>query len=193
MKLPAALDRLFVYRQAYWRFSRAEVVLVAQLLRRTLSEWLKLMAFLACALALALCAGCTANTAENVGGGNMPDLGYPEPYWYPISQGDAADPVFKAKKAIQLWGAITPGSKKASICKWEAPAAGDPAGSRGTCKTDISWITASAGFKKSAFNDPVLNYILRFQLYGACYRSTQVWNTLHSSFVDSFFRLVWGA
>lgn len=133
-------------------------------------------------LVTALCTSLGAK-ADAGGGrsesGNMPDLGYPEPYWYPISQGSAAAPAIVPKKSVQVWGDIVPGDTAASICKWAPPPAGSPPSDRGLCKTDISWITASANLKKSLFNDPVINYILRFQLYGACYRSTQVSHQTH--------------
>ena len=131
----------------------------------------KMASLLSVAIAAALAVG---SEAQRVSTGNMPDLGYPEPYWYPIVQGNAADAVIVPKPAIQEFGDILPYTAGSSVCKWFAPLPGSPPSERGTCKTDISWITASAGFKKSAFDDTMINYILRFQLYGACYRSTQV-------------------
>jgi hypothetical protein len=131
--------------------------------------------FLASALVAGLCAGCCANAPRETtkNSGNMLDLGYPEPYWYPISQGSAAAPAVVPKPSIQVWGDIMPGTKGASVCKYSEPPAGSPPAARGSCRTDISWITASANLKDSIFDDPVFNYILRYQLYGACYRSTQ--------------------
>jgi hypothetical protein len=107
------------------------------------------------------------------GGGNMPDLGYCEPDWYPLTQGAAWTPVI-VPNAGQVWGDIQPGQASSSLCKWFAPPPGSPPSARGQCKTDISWITASAQLNKSLFNDAMFNYLLRFQLFGACYRSTQV-------------------
>ena len=106
--------------------------------------------------------------------GNMPDLGYCEPDWYPIPHGQAWDPAIVPNEDIQTWGAIQPGQQQASLCKWFPPEAGSQPGARGTCKTDISWIISSANIRKSLFDSQMMNYILRFQLYGACYRSTQV-------------------
>lgn len=105
--------------------------------------------------------------------GNMPDLGYPEPDWYPISQGDSSDPAITVNKQVQTWGGVAPGDKGASVCKWSPPSGKSQGSDRGSCKTDISWLIASANLESSLFEDPVFNYILRFQLYGACYRSTQ--------------------
>ena len=130
----------------------------------------------ATSLVAALCA-CSCSGQDQLEGnpnGNMPDLGYPEPNWYPISQGNAAAPAIVPKSSIQTWGTITPGTKVSSICKYDPPKADAPPDDRGKCRTDISWITASANLKKSLFDDTVFNYILRFQLQGACYRSTQV-------------------
>jgi hypothetical protein len=47
----------------------------------------------------------------------------------------------------------------------------------GSCKTDISWLHSALGIKKSLFSDAVANYVIRFHLDGACYRSTQVCST----------------
>lgn len=105
--------------------------------------------------------------------GNMPDLGYPEPDWYPISQGKSDNPAIVLNKQVQTWGTIEPGDKGTSVCKWSAPSGNSQPGDRGSCKTDISWMIASANLRSSLFDDPAFNYILRFQLYGACYRSTQ--------------------
>lgn len=103
----------------------------------------------------------------------MPDLGYCEPDWYPITHGQAWDPAIVPNEDIQTWGDIVPGQQQASLCKWSPPAAGSQPGARGTCKTDISWIISSANIRKTLFDSQMMNYILRFQLYGACYRSTQ--------------------
>ena len=130
---------------------------------------------IACAALVAALAPCAlAQGTDGNPNGNMPDLGYPEPYWYPIVQGNAAAPAIVPKPSVQVWGNILPGTKGSKLCKWQAPPLGSPPSERGTCRTDISWLTAAANLKKSLFSDPVFNYILRFQLYGACYRSTQV-------------------
>jgi hypothetical protein len=129
----------------------------------------------ACFLWLALISGLAAHClGQGTTTGNMPYLGFPEPYWYPITQGNAAAPAIVPKPLIQVFGDVVPYTNGSTVCKWFAPPVGSPPTNRGTCKTDISWITASAGLKKSVFDDPVVNYILRFQLQGACYRSTQV-------------------
>jgi hypothetical protein len=123
--------------------------------------------FLSMSLALALC----TLTGANVDTGNMRDLGYAEPNWYPIVQGKAEDPVV-SPPLTAFWGNLQPGSAgNPPLCKWFAS---EENGGRGSCKTDLSWIHSALGFTREIFNDPVVNYILRFHLNGACYRSTQV-------------------
>lgn len=115
---------------------------------------------------------CAPAAMANVNTGNMPDLGYPEPNWYPIRQGTARDPAVVYNETTTVWGNIEPYSTaNASLCKWVNTAEN---GGRGVCQTDISWIHAAVGLAKSVFSDQVVNYILRFHLEGACYRSTQV-------------------
>jgi len=70
----------------------------------------------------------------------------------------------------QIWGDIKPGGD-GTYCKWSA---GNENNGRGKCQTDISWIHSSIGLSKGIFSDPVVNYLLRFYIEGACYRSTQV-------------------
>ena len=125
------------------------------------SKWLMLAALL-----------CSPVAMANVNTGNMPDLGYPEPNWYPIRQGSAGDSAILVNDTTTLWGDIEPYSAaNSSLCKWFDTIENN---GRGVCKTDISWIHAAVGLSKSVFSDPVVNYILRFHLEGACYRSTQV-------------------
>jgi hypothetical protein len=116
---------------------------------------------------------CVASVAlASVDTGNMRDLGYQEPNWYPIVQGDQTAPVVNVNPATQVWGDIQPYSSTASpLCKFFP---GTENGGRGSCKTDLSWIHSAAGLTKEVFSDPVVNYILRFHIEGACYRSTQV-------------------
>jgi len=115
---------------------------------------------------------CSPVAMANVNTGNMPDLGYPEPNWYPIRQGSAGDSAILVNDTTTLWGDIEPYSAaNSSLCKWFDTIENN---GRGVCKTDISWIHAAVGLSKSVFSDPVVNYILRFHLEGACYRSTQV-------------------
>jgi hypothetical protein len=105
--------------------------------------------------------------------GNMRDLGVCEPDWYPLPQGRASDAAI-VPNAGQVWGDIVPGQSQSSLCKWLPPPAGSPPSERGQCQTDISWIISSAQLNKGLFNDTMFNYMLKFQLYGSCYRSTQV-------------------
>lgn len=108
----------------------------------------------------------------NVNTGNMRDLGFPEPNWYPIRQGRAKDAAVIYNQTTTVWGDIAPyTTANVSLCKWTNTVDN---GGRGICQTDISWIHAAVGLAKSVFSDPVVNYILRFHLEGACYRSTQV-------------------
>lgn len=107
-----------------------------------------------------LCA--CAFSAANTGGtstGFMPDLGYPEPNWHPIPQGNASAPAVVINPLTQVWGTIEPYSAtNSSLCKWTNST--DNAG-RGSCKTDVSWIHSAVGLSKAVFDDPVVNYILR--------------------------------
>jgi hypothetical protein len=117
-----------------------------------------------------LCAAHAAfGQAQNCGDtGCMPDLGFPEPSWGNYTKGDPTSPAITIRPDTQVWGTLEPFDTSGTLCKW---AAGGP---RGTCKTDVSWLHASVGLRKSLFEDAIANYILRFHLRGACYRSTQV-------------------
>jgi hypothetical protein len=108
----------------------------------------------------AVLALCTCPfSAANLNTGNMRDLGYPEPDWYPITQGNASTNVVVINPNTQHWGIIEPyAAGNASLCKW-FPTADN--GGRGSCKTDVSWIHSAVGLSKSVFADPVVNYILR--------------------------------
>jgi hypothetical protein len=111
---------------------------------------------LAAVVALCLCGQSSAQLDT----GNMRDLGYPEPNWYPIVQGNASSNVIVINPLTQHWGTISPYQTggNASLCKWFPPADGI---GRGTCKTDVSWIHSALGLSKALFDDPVVNYILR--------------------------------
>lgn len=74
--------------------------------------------------------------------------------------------------ATQVWGDVQPNAQdKPPLCKWTS---GSENGNHGSCRTDISWLHSAVGIDKQFFEDPVVNYILRYHLTGACYRSTQV-------------------
>lgn len=120
---------------------------------------------LSAVVALCLCAVGTAQLNT----GNMRDLGYPEPNWYPIVQGNASAPAVVINPTTQVWGDIAPYTTgNSSLCKWSASQ--ENAG-RGSCKTDVSWIHSAVGLSKAVFDDPVVNYILRCVLsLDCCYR-----------------------
>lgn len=133
-------------------------------------------------MALRLCLGAVlalcscALSAAQLNTGNMRDLGYPEPNWYPIVQGNATAQAVVINPTTQHWGIVEPYTAgNASLCKW-FPAA-DNVG-RGSCKTDVSWIHAAVGLSKAVFDDPVVNYILRC----ACESCSQVHRSLSLSF-----------
>jgi hypothetical protein len=133
--------------------------------------------------AIAVCAfACVISGAEAQSGkGFMKDLGYAEPEWQNILQSQYSDPIFTIKDTEQIWGTVAPFTGGGPLCKY-AP---DPAGGRGTCKTDVSWLHSAIGMTKTLFTDPLALYIMKFQVHGACYRSTQV--RLPSSLVTGRF------
>ena len=131
-------------------------------------------------LSVGILAGLVSNASANfvgtVGQTYMRDLGTEEPVWGSYRQGDATEAAIKPNTNTQLWGDVSPGSTGSEpLCKWTA---GSQNSGRGTCKTDISWLHSAVGIQKSFFNDDVVNYILRFHLPAACYRSTQVRSAL---------------
>ena len=120
-----------------------------------------LQVYLAAVVALCSCAFTVANTGTTTTG-FMPDLGYPEPNWHPIPQGNASAPAVVINPVTQHWGDIEPYQPtNGSLCKWTESA--DNAG-RGSCQTDVSWIHSAVGLSKAVFDDPVVNYILRCAL-----------------------------
>jgi hypothetical protein len=107
-----------------------------------------------------------------VGSVYMRDLGMPEPHWIPYSEGTSLEPALTVNSDTQFWGSIQPeSSASAPLCKWFA---GKANSGHGSCKTDISWLLSAVGIRKEFFDDPVTNYVLRFHMNSACYRSTQV-------------------
>lgn len=119
-----------------------------------------------------LAAGVRANFIGIPGEVYMRDLGYPEPDWVPITQGSSTEDAIIVNPDTQVWGDIEPLSvADEPLCQWQA---GPENEGMGTCKTDISWLHSAVGIKKEFFDDPVTNYIIRFHLNAACYRSTQV-------------------
>jgi hypothetical protein len=121
-------------------------------------------------LCIVLVAGLIAGGEAQTGRGFMNDLGYPEPDWVLIRQSEWNQSVFTIDDTTQVWGTVKPFTGGGSVCKY------DPVGNggRGTCKTDVSWLHSAIGMTKDIFKDPLANYIFRFQVHGACYRSTQV-------------------
>jgi hypothetical protein len=109
----------------------------------------------------------------------MRDLGMPEPTWALFKEGSSLEPAFSLNSETQHWGFITPFKSQgnAPLCKWFAGTANS---GHGSCKTDISWLHSAVGIRKTFFSDPVANYVLRFHMNGACYRSTQVRSTEYS-------------
>lgn len=115
-------------------------------------------------------------TARAQGGGTEPgqsyhrDLGYPVPDWTQFQRSEANESAIEPlNSATQHWGNIAPHDESdAPLCKWFS------GGEHGSCKTDVSWLHAAVGIKKSFFQSALANYILRFHAYGACYRSTVV-------------------
>jgi hypothetical protein len=108
----------------------------------------------------------------------MRDLGYPEPNWGLFKESESSEPALTVNSTSQYWGSIQPESSgNEPLCKWFA---GPENSGHGSCKTDISWLHSAVGFKKEFFEDPLANYVLRFHLNGACYRSTQVRSTTYS-------------
>jgi hypothetical protein len=101
------------------------------------------------------------------------DLGVAEPLWTNIREGSATESaiVIADDSSTQVWGSISPGSGDKPLCKWVSNSNN---GGNGDCRTDVSWLHAAVGLKKAFFSDPLANYILRFHMQGACYRSSQV-------------------
>jgi hypothetical protein len=100
----------------------------------------------------------------------MPDLGYPVPSWSTLREGNPLKSAVEYDDSDFMWGDIEP-YNNGTLCKWfpDSMNAG-----RGACKTDLSWLHAATGITRNVFEDPVVNYILRFFIHGACYRSTEV-------------------
>jgi hypothetical protein len=77
---------------------------------------------------------------------------------------DINAPAIEPNDSTQVWGDVEPYTGgNPPLCKWVDNA----------CKTDISWLHSAISVKKSFFQDELVNYILRFHLPAACYRSTQ--------------------
>jgi hypothetical protein len=100
------------------------------------------------------------------------DLGYPEPNWALIKYGDPTENAIVVNAATQIWGDVVPFDTSGSpLCRWEA---GPDNSGHGSCKTDISWLHSAVGISKGFFSNKLVNYIIRFHLFAACFRSTLV-------------------
>jgi hypothetical protein len=102
----------------------------------------------------------------------MRDLGYPEPAdWSLIQTGSASEPALMVNPDTQVWGDVRPyDARNPPLCRWVDDRKNS---GHGSCKTDISWLRSAVSLEKAFFDDALVNYILRFHLQQACYRSTQ--------------------
>lgn len=110
-------------------------------------------------LVLLLALGAHAPVRAQV---TMDDLGYPEPDWKFIGPGNHENDVLQLGPN-QVFDNIQPGTAGRSVCEFVD----------NKCKTQVGWIAAAHNLTKDFFDDPEINYLLRFPLYGACYKSTQ--------------------
>jgi hypothetical protein len=95
--------------------------------------------------------------------------------WSNISNGIADENVIVPNSTTQVWGSIEPYTQtNATLCKWD----------NNKCKTDISWLISAQGMRKSSFQDNMVNYILRYHLMGACYKSQVV--RICTSFISKY-------
>jgi hypothetical protein len=104
---------------------------------------------------------------------SMPDLGYAEPRWSKVDEGRAEEDAIVVDNRTQVWGDVVPKAQgNPPLCKWTEHTDNN---GKGRCRTDISWLHSAIGVDKKFFNNKLINYIIRFHLFGACYRTTVVW------------------
>ena len=101
------------------------------------------------------------------------DLLVGEPAWASVPEGSPSDTALQVNATTQVWrNDVKPGvAGPTPVCRWEA---GQANAGHGSCRTDIAWLHSAIGIERSLFSDVIANYVLRFHLHGACYRSTRV-------------------
>jgi hypothetical protein len=102
------------------------------------------------------------------------DLGTAEPDWSQLKEGSSSSKAIEItdNSTTQVWGTVFPGETAVKpLCKWRESSRNNGAGD---CRTDVSWLHSAVGIDKTFFDDALANYILRFHMQGACYRSSQV-------------------